>query len=198
MDSESTLANARKLRDQDRHDDAFVLVRQVLASEPDNADAHWLAGLTLHSLNRRDESVAYLRDTVRLAPKWVPGWAQLGVVLSEQGKVRDGRTALFRALKLNPTDEFSLRQLARLSREEKDYESELNFLLELYSIGNANARDLNAIGIAYFNQRNFWQAIEFYNLSIAAEPSPEPLFNLALIYNHPEVSRDVDATDCLR
>lgn len=192
------IEEAKRLRASGDHADALAVLEELILVEPHNADAWWHASLALHSLKRRPEASRYLRETIKLAPKWAPGWAQLGVVLCEEGQLAEGKKALFHALRLKPNHEFSLRQLARFARQEKDYESELNYLLELYALEKADSDDLNQIGIAAFHKKDFGRAIEFYHLSIAASPSPAPLFNLALIYNDPSVSQDVDATDCLR
>lgn len=194
----SAIEEAKRLRNSGDHADALAVLEEVILVEPQNANAWWQAGLALHSLKRLPEAARYLRETIKLTSKWAPGWAQLGIVLCEDGQLADGRKALFHSLRLEPGHEFSLRQLARFARQEKDYESELNFLLELYALEKANSEDLNQIGIAAYNQKDFGRAIEFYHLSIAARPSTAPLFNLALIYNNPNVSQDVDATDCLR
>lgn len=192
------IEEAKKLRRTGNHAEALAVLDVFLLSEPENADAWWIAALALHSLKRHEKAAEYLRETLKLAPRWAAGWSQLGVVLCEVGKMEEGEKALFHALRLKPDDAFSLRQLARFARQEKDYERELNSLLELYAIGQADSHDLNQIGIAAFNKKDFGRAIEFYHLSIAAQPSTAPLFNLALIYNDPEISQDVDATDCLR
>jgi tetratricopeptide (TPR) repeat protein len=192
------IEEAKQLRKCGKHAEALAVLDAFLLIEPENADAWWHAGLAFHSLKKHEKAAEYLRKTLKLAPRWAPGWSQLGVVLCEIGNIAEGEKALFHSLRLKPDDQFALRQLARFARQEKNYDRELNYLLELYSIGEADSHDLNQIGIAAYNQKDFSRAIEFYHLSIAANPSPAPLYNLALIYNDPDVSQDVDATDCLR
>lgn len=192
------IEEAKKLRAAGNHAEAVVYLDQFLLVEPNHADAWWMAALSLQSLGKLDKSAEYLRQTLKLVPKWTPAWSQLGVVLCESGKMEEGEKALFHALRLKPDDFDALRNLARFARKVKDYERELNYLFEIYAADKADSNDLNQIGIAAYNKKDFARAIEFYHLSIAAKASTAPLFNLALIYNDPEVSQDVDATDCLR
>lgn len=193
----AAIEEAKKIRASGNHAEAVVYLEQFLILEPNNSDAWWMAALSLQSLGKLEKAAEYIRQTIKLVPKWEPAWSQLGVVLCELGKMDEGEKALFHALRIKPDYVDALRHLARFARKEKDYERELNYLLEIYAAGKADANDLNQIGIAAYYKKDFARAIEFYHLSIAAKPSTAPLFNLALIYNDPEVSQDVDATDCL-
>ena len=65
-------------------------------------------------------------------------------------------------------------------------------------LGKANSTDLNQLGIAYYNHRNFAKALEFYRRSAAIESDAAPLFNMGLVFNDPEVSQDLDAADAYR
>jgi tetratricopeptide (TPR) repeat protein len=193
----TAIEEAKKLRALGNHAEAVVLLDQFLILEPNDANAWWFAGLSLQSLGKHEKAAEYLRQTLKLVPKWAPGWSQLGAVLCGSGRADEGEKALFHALRLNPDEIDALRNLARFAQKDEDYERELNYLFEIYTKGLANSHDLNKIGIAAHNKKDFARAIEFYHLSIAAKASTAPLFNLALIYNDPEVSQDVDATDCL-
>jgi tetratricopeptide (TPR) repeat protein len=194
----AALEEAKKIRASGNHAEAVVYLEQFLVHEPNNVDAWWMAALSLKSLGKTEKAAEYFRNTIKLVPKWAPAWSQLGIVLCELGRMEEGQKAFFHALRVKPDEVDALRHLAHFARKEKDYERELNYLFEIYAKGLANYHDLNQIGIAAYNKKDFARAIEFYHLSIAAKASPAPLFNLALIYNDPEVSQDVDATDCLR
>lgn len=63
--------------------------------------------------------------------------------------------------------------------------------------GDADGHDLNLLGIAHWRKKHFFRAIEFYKKSAQTERGPAALFNLGLVFNHSEVSQDVDAVDAL-
>ncbi|MCX7428994.1 MAG: hypothetical protein NTW96_25630 [Planctomycetia bacterium] len=59
----------------------------------------------------------------------------------------------------------------------------------------ATWHDLNQLGIAYHNYRDFANALRYYRLSAAATSDAAPWVNLGLVFNDPELSQDADAAD---
>jgi len=198
MTSAERLAQARELRKSGRHADALALAQEVVRNEPTNADAWWLIGLAAHSLRRLPVALQALRETIKHAPRFADGFAQYGVVLAENGQRVEGLRALQHALRIDPEDEFALRQAARLADEEKDEDAKIGFLQRLDALGKASAHDLNALGIAHWNRNHFHNAIEYYRRSAAMEGGAAPRFNLGLVFSHAEVSQETDAVDAYR
>ena len=197
MRIEEQLDKARELRQANRHKEALEIVREIIAADPTNADAWWITGLARHSLGRIEDSIAALRETLKHAPGFASGWAQYGVVLAEARKIDEAKKALAQALRIDPRHLFARRQLARICKETKDDDGQIQHLTALDALGQADSYDLNLLGIAHWEKKHFSRAIEYYSRSAAAEPSYAPYFNLALVYNHREVSQDVDAVDSL-
>jgi len=198
MDSEFILAQAKEERFKGNHEAALELLVEVRVRDPKNADAWWVSALASHSLERLDEAVEYIRETLRLAPRFSNGWAQLGVVLIENGEEEEGKRALFHALRLKPGYPFALRQLAKFANQSNEHEAAISYLTELQTNGEADYHDLNLLGNVYRNLNNNSKAIEAYKESFATNPSPAPLYNLSLIYADQDYSQDLDAVDCLR
>ena len=86
----------------------------------------------------------------------------------------------------------------RIAAEAEDLEKEIEALETLYGLGVASGYDLNQLGIAYHNHKDLTKAIKYYRLSAAAESDTAPWFNMGLVFNDPEVSQDLDATDAYR
>lgn len=198
MASSELLKKARELRSQGMQSEALALATDVSRQEPENADAWWIAGLALHSLGRLDESLDSLRKVVKLAPRFASGFSQYGVVLAETGRIAEAQRALDHALRLKPNDTFALRQAAKLAGDQEDEESQIRYLERLAENGEASGYDLNQLGIAHWRKKHFFRAIEYYRKSASAQIGPAAFFNLALVYNHAEVSQDVDAIDALK
>ena len=198
MTSSESLQNARALRTAGKQTEALSLAVAVTNLEPENADAWWVAGLALHSLGRLDEALEALRKVGKLAPKFASGFAQYGVVLAESGQPEQAQRALDHALKLDPDNAFTLRQAAKLAGDREDEESRIRFLERLVDNGDADGYDLNLLGISHWRRKHFFRAIEYYKRSAHVQPGPAALFNLGLVFNHNEVSQDVDAIDSLK
>lgn len=188
----------KALRNERKFDEACELAEKIIASDDRNADAWWNLGLAQHSLGNLDESLESLRTMLKLAPKFAAGWAQYGVVLAANGQSDQGLKALSQAIQLDPAQAFAARQAARICRERKDAEGEIHYLTRLDAMGQADGHDLNKLGIAYWEKKHFGKAIEYYHRSASELEDCAPYFNLALVYNHDEVSQDVDAIDCLQ
>jgi tetratricopeptide (TPR) repeat protein len=191
------LSRARELRTENRHEQALAILREVTSADPANPDGWWQTGLAQHSLGRLDESLTALRQTLRHAPGFTSGWAQYGVVLDAAGKIEEAKKAFAHTLRIDPRHVFTLRQAARICKEAKDYDGQIQHLTALDELGQADANDLILLGNAHLEKKHFSRAVEYYSRSAAADPDPAPYFNLALVYGHSEVSQDVDAVDSL-
>ena len=77
------------------------------------ADPHYWLGLSLRQRNRLAEARTEFAIATRLNPAWARAWGNLGLVLLDQGDKAGARTALSRALALDPSD-----RLARAALEE--------------------------------------------------------------------------------
>ncbi len=197
MTVDEELSKARELRKQNCQAEALEIALRITAIEPANADAWWIAGLAAHSLDRIKDSLSALREMLKHAPRFASGWAQYGVVLGENGQLEEAKKAFNQAIRIDPQHVFAHRQAARICELAEDRDGQIRFLNSLDSFGKADSADLNRLGIAHWEKKHFAKAIEYYLRSAAEEADPAPYFNLALVYNHSEVSQDVDAVDSL-
>ncbi len=198
MNAEDQLNEVKALRQQGRHAEALQMAQIVANLYPDNADAWWFAGLAAHSLKKFPESLAALKETIKLASRWAPGWAQYGVVLDENGQKEEGKKALYQAIKVKSDYVFAHRQLAQIFKKEEDFDGQILHLTRLDDLGETDGDDMNLLGIAHWRKKHFAKAIEYYLRSAKLDAGPYPYFNLALVYSHSEVSQDIDASDSLR
>ena len=191
------LEQIKSLRQERRYDEACELSHQLIALDGQNANAWWNLALAQHSLGELQDSITSLKTLLKLAPNFASGWAQYGVVLAANKQEDQGLKALSHALHLDPDQAFAARQAARICRERKDSSGEIQYLTRLDAIGQADGNDLNQLGIAYWEKNHFGEAIDYYSRSAAELEDCAPYYNLALVYNHDEVSQDTDAVDCL-
>lgn len=197
MTVEDRLSLARDLRKRGNHAEALRLAQEACRSDPTNADAWWIAGLSSHSLKDLPAALQALHQTMKLLPRFASGFAQYGVVLAESGQLDAALRALAEAVRIDPKHLFALRHAARLSGEKKDGEGESRYRDLIAGLPEANADDLNAAGIMHWRRKHFFRALELYRASIRMGATEAPYFNMALVYNHVEVSQDLDACDAL-
>jgi len=120
MNAEDQLNEVKALRQQGRHAEALQMAQIVANLYPDNADAWWFAGLAAHSLKKFPESLAALKETIKLASRWAPGWAQYGVVLDENGQKEEGikrsRSSPTTSLRIGNWRKFSKRRRISMAK----------------------------------------------------------------------------------
>ena len=81
---------------------ADSLYRQVLAQDPDNADALHLLGVMAHEMGRQDVAVQLIRRAVALRPDFVEAHGNLGSILCAAGQFDLAIAAYQAALKPRP------------------------------------------------------------------------------------------------
>lgn len=178
------------------HAEALPLLKAAVLDYPN--DENLWQQLVLNSANAEGhaEAAEWAKEAVRRHPRsgWL--WRQLGHELAEAEKFDDAEKALTNARAvLGSEDEWVWRYYAALHKKRKNHEREIEAWEKIRALGAASSNDLNSLGIAYHDHKNFAKALEFYRLSAATEPSVAPLFNMGLVFNDPEVSQDADAAD---
>jgi len=85
-----------------RMDTAEALYRQVLAADPDNADALHLLGLLAHQTGHDDDAAALIRRALTLKPDRAAYWNSLGSALAHKPPAHRALAAFEKALELDP------------------------------------------------------------------------------------------------
>lgn len=102
-----TLAEAQLLRDADRHSDAYAVLAEALASQPDNTDILYDAALTAERSGRPDLLEQHLRHLLSLRPDHAHALNALGYSLADRNiRLDEAFELITRALKHLPDDPF--------------------------------------------------------------------------------------------
>jgi tetratricopeptide (TPR) repeat protein len=155
--------------------------------------------LAAHHNGQHEQAVEFAKQGIRQHPRsgWL--WNELGNQLTTVDRLDEAKKALDNAGSLlGYSNEWLWRHLAALHRKRKNPEKEVEALENLDALGAANWTDLNQLGVAYHNLKDFAKALEYYQRSAATESDAIPFFNMGLVFNDPEVSQDADAADAFR
>ncbi|MFX0054853.1 MAG: tetratricopeptide repeat protein [Promethearchaeota archaeon] len=116
-------------------EEAETLLRNVLESHPENADALWLLGRALAQQGRLRESVDVYSRAAQLEPNRAVFHESLGTTLIQMGNVPEGKKALKIAFELDSEAlkpaEYTFGKLIEESPENKIYWYGLGIVLEL-------------------------------------------------------------------
>ena len=101
------LAEAQLLRDLKAHADAFVLLTEAIAKDPDTADLLYDRAMVAEKINKLDVMEADLRRVIELRPEHAHAYNALGYTLAERNQRLDEALELVqKALKFAPNDVF--------------------------------------------------------------------------------------------
>jgi tetratricopeptide (TPR) repeat protein len=105
--SQLTLAEAQLLRDAGRHADAYAVLAEALAAQPDNTDILYDAALTAERSGRPELLETHLKHLLSLRPDHAHALNALGYSLADRNIRLDEAFALItRALVILPDDPF--------------------------------------------------------------------------------------------
>jgi len=99
---QSSLERARELVSIGSVDKGEAMLRQTIATDPNNIDARVLLGTTLALQGVRGEAIEQLAEAVRLNPSSATAHNEFGMVLSRFVEVKAARQEFERSLELDP------------------------------------------------------------------------------------------------
>lgn len=189
------------LRERKRYEESLISAQAAANTEPDNANAWWQVALSRWSMGDAKNALPALRRTVELVPRFGAGWARLGSAFLKNGATEEARDAFLTALEWAPEDLEALEAMALIYSEEDDqdqYEEEISVLERIEANSVLDSLQMNRLGILHYRKNHFHEAIKYWRDNAFVADHPASLFNLGLVYNHPQVSQDADAVDMWR
>jgi tetratricopeptide (TPR) repeat protein len=129
------LHDAIRLVSEGKAAEAEIVLKRVLESHPENADALWLLGRALAQQGQLKESIDAFSKAAQLEPDRAVFHESLGTMLIQKGNVLEGKEALRRAHELDSEalrpSEYAFGKLIEKSPENKIYWYGLGIVLEL-------------------------------------------------------------------
>jgi tetratricopeptide (TPR) repeat protein len=114
------LREAADLHEQGRLDEAGALYAEILAANPDDANALHLSALVEVAQGRVDEGLDLFRRALERAPGMADAWRNLGIAQNTRGDHERAAAAFAEAVKLEPRDPSLSRLLAAAQRAAGD------------------------------------------------------------------------------
>lgn len=158
--------------------DAEKICIQVLAEDPDNPDACFLAGMALHFQGDNNLALKRLDQAIQLKPDQGDYFANRAVVLQSLGRFEEAKIDLHKTLKIQPQDVAAKGNLARLLMGQGEETEALILFKECLSITPNDPVLLGDLGVALVAHRKVEAALSCYERSLAINPQdPEVHFN---------------------
>ena len=114
---EDTLKAAQSELQAGRFEAGLALASKVLAGDPSDGEAHYIAAIAARYLKRFDAAAEHLAALHAAMPEYGRAWQEQGHFAAARGDSAGALEAYIRATRFNPALEASWREQARLHRE---------------------------------------------------------------------------------
>ena len=129
-----TVAEAQLLRDASRHGDAFKLLGEALARQPEQPELLYDYALTAEKLERFDLLESNLRKLIEVRPEHAHAYNALGYSFAERNlRLPEARKLIEKAVELAPEDYYILDSLGWVQYREGDLKGAASTLRRAYS-----------------------------------------------------------------
>lgn len=148
--------------------DAF---EQVIATKPDNAEAHYNLGTLYLRRNDLVSARIHLEKTVALKPDHVEAWNNLGMLSAEEGKADEAITDFKKSLTLRPNYSVALLNLGNIFRRERQFAEAEPLLARAVQLEPENAEANYSLGMLYAQMNNAADAEQHFQRAIGLRPT---------------------------
>jgi Flp pilus assembly protein TadD len=169
------VAEAQLLRDANRPGDAFALLDEALAKEPEQPELLYDLALTAEKLQRYDLLEANLRKLIAVKPDHAHAYNALGYSFAERNtRLAEARKLIEKALELSPDDYFIIDSLGWVQYREGDLKGAAATLRRAYA-GRPDAEIGAHLGEVLWQLGERDEADRVWRESLKAAPENETL-----------------------
>ena len=158
--------------------------RKWTKSEPKNAEAWYVLGVTYVHLKRHNDASEAYRQTVRINPKHVHAWYNLGIVYGELKRYNDAIEAYRQTVRINPKHVHAWYKIGNVYGELERYNDAVEAYRQTVRIDPKHAKAWYSLGQAYDSLNRYNDAAEAYRQATRVNPKDaEAWNNLGADYN---------------
>lgn len=162
---------------------ATASFKQVIATQPDNAEAYYNLGTLYLRTNQLEEAQQFLEQTVKAKPDYPEAWNNLGMLAAQQGQFQNALADFEKALAHRPGFVIALVNLGNLYRRARDYDNAEKYLRQALAAQPDDPEANYSIGMLYAQQNRAGLAEQYLRTAIQLRPNyPEALNNLGVFF----------------
>jgi len=182
-----TLATARAHHQAGRLLEAEGLYRQVLARQPNHAEALYLLGVLANQVGRADGAVELIGRAVQLKPDFPEAHNNLGIALSNLGQLDEAIAAFRQAIQLKPDFPEAYNNLGIALKNQEHFDEALVAYHQAIQLKPDFVESHSNLASALRNRGHLYEALAAYERAMALKPD-NPEFassRLFLLHSHP-------------
>ncbi|MGD0390491.1 MAG: tetratricopeptide repeat-containing glycosyltransferase family protein [Tepidisphaeraceae bacterium] len=154
--------------------EAEQLYRQVLARQPEHADAMHNLGVISFQVGRNDVAVELIRRAIVLNPNYPEAYSNLGNVLTDKGELDEAIAAYRRAIALNPNLPEAHNNLGNALRDKGQLEEAVPVYRQAIALSPNFAEAHKNLSLALLAQGDFQRGGEEYEWRWKCKDLPPP------------------------
>ncbi len=170
-------AEAQLLRDAHEYQEAFKLLGELLAKQPDSPDLLYDHAMAAEKVNRIDVLEANLRQLIKIQPEHAHAYNALGYTLADRNeRLPEARVLIETALKLAPADPYIMDSMGWVHYRLGQLTEALDFLQRAYGL-RPDAEIAAHLGEVLWNLGQREQAKKIWSEMLKEHPKNEALQN---------------------
>ncbi|MGB4704863.1 MAG: tetratricopeptide repeat protein [Candidatus Saccharicenans sp.] len=142
-------------------EEALSMLKELAEKYPDDANVHYLLGVTLGRLHRYEEAIPELTRVTELAPEFAPAYQQLGYSYQNLKNMEKALENYKKSAELDPSNFANLYNLGLILFEMDRVDESLGYFEKALSIKADDIDTLEMIARCYVNKGDLPKAVEF-------------------------------------
>ena len=175
--------------------------QQVIAAQPQNAEAHYNLGTLYLRKNNLSEARRYLEQTVKLRPEYPEAWNNLGMIAGQQNQYDEAIRKFNQSLTQRPDYVIALLNLGNIYRRQGNVAESNRLLNRAVELEPENAEANYSLGMLYARRDDVAQATTFLQKAVVLRPDyADAINNLGVLYVRQGKNSDAEQqfTTCIR
>ncbi|HKR26192.1 MAG TPA: tetratricopeptide repeat protein, partial [Acidobacteriaceae bacterium] len=157
--------------------------REVVATQPEDADAWYNLGTLSLRRNDPEEAKKYLETTVKLRPDYPEAWNNLGMLAAQQGAMADAVADFERAIELRPKYAVAMLNLGNVYRRQHEWDAAAKYLQQALALEPDDAEANFSLGMFYAQQQDADRAEQYLRRAVELRPDyAEARNNLGVLF----------------
>jgi tetratricopeptide (TPR) repeat protein len=174
-------------------DQAAASFKQVIADQPDDAEAHYNLGTLYLRRNALVEARQYIDKALALRPDYPEAWNNLGMIEAQEGHAEQAVRNFERSLQQRPNYTVALLNLGNLYRRQGEMQEAQKLLVRALDIAPNDPEVNYAVGMLYARQEQVDEAAQYLEKAVALRPDyADALNNLGVIFVRQERYADAE------
>jgi tetratricopeptide (TPR) repeat protein len=162
---------------------AAASFQQVIATNPENADAYYNLGTLRLGQNDFAQAHQYFAETLRLKPNYPEAWNNLGMMAAQLGRPDEAIDDFRKSLAQRPEYATALLNLGNVYRRQHDFQNAQECFEQAIRIEPDDPEVNYSFGMLFAQQGQLEQASEYLEKAIALRPNyAEALNNLGVLF----------------